>query len=529
MTSVRSQALFIFICGLVLFTIGLSSEEVIGFESRFYLFAQEMWRHGATWFPTTYQQPYPDYPGTATFIIYLCAKLCGGLSKFTAILPSAIAAAITLSVTYLIGSLHSRQWGIASVLFLLFTITFVAEARTISVDQYITAITTLCFYLVSSAQQFKKTQRIAWIFPLMVLGFAFRGPLGFVVPAGVVSIFYLIEKDFKHFFIFGLLSALLLGICCGGLLWLAHHVGGAGFMQSVLQTQFLGRMQSDVQTPPIYFYFIEPFGAYAAAYPIALLVLLGLLPNFRYSKTTKFLKKIVGWALIILIGLSIPGDKKMRYILPMAPALALICGYLFIVAKERKYFYFLKQLFVVFCFFFPLLCLIAVIHIHHHYPELLFSYHAVITVLVALMILTFLVQYRELFVFGAAVLAFMVMNVMVVEPINIGLNHTKDFVLQVEKLRQQNHAHLVFYHEDTDGLVIKYLINMPQEESLTFINTPAQLSKLKKPVLILVTEENYKLIPKKTAAKLHIVAHGYIGREPVVVISKNVSHLQGAS
>src|SRR3989344_2953414 len=105
------EAFFIFCLGLLVFTIGLSNQEIIRFEARFYLFAVEMWRHGLTWFPTTYQQPYPDYPVTGTLFIYLFSKLFGNLNKLTAVLPSAIASAMVLATTYLIGALHSRRWG----------------------------------------------------------------------------------------------------------------------------------------------------------------------------------------------------------------------------------------------------------------------------------------------------------------------------------------------------------------------------------------------------------------------------------
>lgn len=200
MISTRTQALLIFFLGLILFTVELGPQEIMGFESRFYLFALEVWRHGPDWFPTTYHRPYPDYPGTATFLIYAFSKLIGKLNRFTAVFPSAAASALTLAITYLIGALHSRRLGLSAVLMLLFTLTFAEEARSISLDQFVTAVTVLCFYLVYSAQELKKPYRVAWIFPLFVLGFAFRGPLGLVIPTGVVCLFYLTAKKYPRFF-----------------------------------------------------------------------------------------------------------------------------------------------------------------------------------------------------------------------------------------------------------------------------------------------------------------------------------------
>jgi 4-amino-4-deoxy-L-arabinose transferase-like glycosyltransferase len=101
------DSLLIFAGALLLFMVGLNPE-FIGFQSRFGLFAQEMFRFGPSYFPTTYQNPYPDYPGTSTFLIYLVSKLVGQVTPFTAILPTAVTSALILVLTYRIGAIRSR-------------------------------------------------------------------------------------------------------------------------------------------------------------------------------------------------------------------------------------------------------------------------------------------------------------------------------------------------------------------------------------------------------------------------------------
>lgn len=521
MISIRWQAVFIFIFGLIIFTIGLGSQEIIGFESRFYLFALEMWRHGPSWFPTTYQQPYPDYPATSTYLIYGFSKLVGSLNKFTAVFPSACAAAITLACTYLIGALYSRRWGGSAVLFLLFTVTFVVEARTISLDQFTTAITTLCFYLVCSAEVLKKPRRILWLFPLFLLGFVFRGPIGLVIPTGVICVFYLLEKDYRHFLLVGIGSALLLMVCGVVLLGLAKHAGGSHFMYDVLRMEVLGRMQ-DVRTPPVSFYFKESMGAYAVTYPLAILIFLSMFHQLNTEPKTRLLLKLFGWALVVLIGMSIPSDKKIRYILPFAPALALICGYLFVAAREQKYLAILQSMFFWFCFYFPLLCIMAVFLVQHRVPDLMITYRYVLGLLVVAQVAIFCLRRYPLSVFAVAVLVFLTCIVCVVEPVNLLLNHTRDFVVQVEKMRAGQHADLAFFHEGEDGLVIKYLVNMPEEKQPFFIKNTDELTQLKTPLFVISTEENAELIPR--GFPLTVIAHGKIGRESVVVFSKNESH-----
>ncbi len=509
----KRDGIIIFIVGVCLFTWGLSSQEIIGFESRFYLFALEMWRHGVSWFPTTYQQPYPDYPVTSTLLIYLSSLLFGHLDKLTAVLPSAVAAAATLCVTYLIGAKYSRLWGWAAVCFLLFTLAFVSEARTISLDQYVTLITALCFYLIVT-----NSARI-WAFaPLFMLGFAFRGPIGIVIPAGVVCVTLLLDKNIKRFFIIGFLAAFMLVICSGVLLIIAHHVGGMPFVQDVLRMEVTGRMQ-DVKTLPFTFYFKESLGAYAITYPLAILVIAGCLPFIYRSNTTddvKLLRKCLGWALVILIGLSIPADKKIRYILPMVPALALICGYLFASFQQDRYLALLRKGVYVFCSVFPLIAL-AVLTVLYK-KQVGINYSLLYALFIIMQLVIIILRKNTVVVLGIAALTFLAANMFIVEVISLNTNRTRDFVLQVETLREKYQTPLVFFQEGSDGLPIKYIVNMTKEAKPVYLYQLNELLKLKSHTIVIVGKENFLHVEMKY---FHIVMRGKIGHDEVVVLERN--------
>jgi len=438
----------------------------------------------------------------------------GELCKFTSVFPSAFVSAMTLVVTYLIGAQQSRIWGLSAVCFLLLTNAFVAEARTISLDQYVTLITVSCFY-------FALIGKVRSVFPLLVLGFAIRGPIGLVIPTAVLCVFYLLEKDFRRFLLVGISAGLLLVLCVLVLLGLAYHVGGETFVWDVLQMQVLGRIQ-DVKPLPWYFYLKESLGAYALAYPVAILVVLGLAKAAPSDR--QFLQKLVGWVVIILVGLSIPSDKKIRYILPFAPALALLCGYLFTVGRERKYYYLLQRLLHVFCIIFPLLCLVVLIVIDKRYPELKLYYSGIVSFFITTQIVLFLlhsqVKHKEISALLMASFSFVAAYVLIVEPINLQLNQTREFVQRVEDLRFREHAQLVFYHQRTDGLVIKYLVNMSQDEQPAFVATADALLAYHQPVFIVATEENFQQISPAIVKKMQIVARGKVGREPFVVFKR---------
>lgn len=516
----------IFLGSLIIFTVGLSHQEIIGFESRFYLFAQEMLQHGFTGFPTIYQKFYPDYPVTAIALIVASAKILGGLNKLTAIFPSAVAAAITMVVTYWIGALQHIRLGIYAVLLLLLTNIFVIEARTISLDQYVTVITTISFYVLYSAHQLAKSRRLWWIPILLILGFSFRGPIGLVIPTGVGCVFYLCTHDVKRFLVFGISAILLLMLCVIGLLVVAHHVGGADFMQDVIRMQVSSRI-NDVYMPARYLYFTKSFGSYALTYPLVVAMLCCWI--LQAMKTRQKLSHIIpplpmiliGWLLIIMLGLTIPSDKQMRYILPIAPPLALIGAYLCMVSRTQKYLFFLRRILLGFCCVLPTVGIIGLWFLSHQMPLLQLPNKILLAIFIGLQIIILLKNNKvngDILCVGVAAATFLAVQIAIVEPINQSLNRTQAFVLQVEKNRLHSQAKLVFYREGPDGLPIKYLVHMPQIETPLFLSEIKSLTSLSSPAFIVMSQDNFQALPSVVARRFTLIFLGNIGREKVVVL-----------
>jgi len=509
----KYQPLFIFMLSLILFTMGLSSQEVIGFDSRFYLFAQEMQRYGLSWFPTTYHAPYPDYSSASTVTIYGLSILAGELNKTISILPTAVLAAITVALTYMIGGLHSKRWGWYAALLLLLTGAFVKNARAISLDMYPAAVTTACFYLIYAADKFSSSRRVWWIYPLLILSFIFRGPIGLIIPSGVICTYYLFRKQFKKLLLHGLLIAFLLSICIILLLTIAQQTHGEVFMRAVLSMQVLGRM--DNVFLPRTFYFTNSFGNYALTYPLACLVLLGItlrgFSAYRSADTT-FLFLLAGWVLVILLGMSIPDDKKIRYVLPMAPALALIAAYPFAVSSTR-YFLFLRKGMASIFFIFPSILLSALIFLavytHHHYFILMLIF-------AGFQIVNYVVK-RDIIWLSVTVLSFMIFQCTVIETWQIEKDKARDFVLHTEWQRSKSHSRLVFYREKPDSLPIKYLIHMSQVEQPLFIADEEALLAFSEPAFFVTSKVYFTDLPPE---KFQLIAENTIGHVPVVVFTK---------
>lgn len=527
----KSEALIIFSLSLLLFCVGLNHQEFIAFETRFALFAKEMLQHGFTWFPTTYHQPYPDYPVTATYLIYLLSSLSGHFTKLTAVLPSAIAAAITLATTYAIGALTNKRWGLFAVLLLIMTGTFFFEARSISLDQYTTAVTCLCFYCAYSAEILQKPRRRLWIPLLLVCGFLFRGPIGLIIPASVTAIFYLLDKNYKQFIVVGITATLLLLLCSTILFYIAYHMGGVAFSKEVLSLEITSRMHHGGHNPPHYFYFLDGLGAYALTFPLSLLVVIGLnrtLFTKPFTADIKLLQKLAAWALIILVGLSIPADKKMRYVLAISPALALISAYLFIIPQDKKFFHYLYKIILKLLYFVPLISLIIATGIFFFLTTISLNINFPLTIIIFLSLILLNAisnknpnkHLKEFVVLLTATLSFVTLTIFYLEPINLYLNRSQDFVVQLETVRQQQHAQLVFYQEGRDGLPIKYMVNSPADDVPLFLSDPASLATVQTKAFFIAGETEFAQIPSAELNNFQIIAKNLVGRKKIIVFTQ---------
>jgi len=525
----------IFCLSFVLFIWGVNTQEVVGFESRFYLFALEMWQNGPSWFPTTYHQPYPDYPATSTLLIYLTAGFLGKMDRLAAVIPTAIAASLTMVITYMLGALHKKLWGLYAVFFLFFTLIFLKSARGITLDIYTTLITTACFYRVYAMDKANSHAREWWIYWLLILGFAFRGPIGLIIPTGVMCTYYLLDRNFKDLFFTSVFALFLLMVCTLLLLTIAHKHGGHEFVHAVLRMEIMGRMAQNHL--PYYFYFTTAFKDYAISYIFAFFVAIGVLYYeqrlHHIYPELKLLVKLLGWVMIIMLGMSIPGDKKIRYVLAISPALALMAAYPFVAPKSKLYFTFLAWLGLRFFLILPVLLFIALrvvlrYSIQHNYAfaipylgltQILFT--ALAFNVVMYLWLTKRQVWRTTGILAVGTLSFVASYILAVEPIQQYLDRAQQFVQRIEAERKREHATLVFYKETVDGLPIKYLINMPMRETPVFINDEMQLMQYDEPAFFVTSEAYYRLLSSTATAHFRTIASDSIGHVPVVVFANN--------
>lgn len=415
----RSQCVAIFIVSFIVLMACQYTTAYIDYNVRFVVFVQNALAHGLTYFPMAHTGPYPDYPIGNTFLLYLAALPFGKISIFTIGIPYCLSAAFTSVLIYKVGALHNKKWGLYAVLFSLFTWQYVYNIHNIAVDVYPVLATIFCFYLVYSAK-LKGTNKRLWFLPVALLfGLFTRGPIGLVVPAVVVGCFYLLNKDWWSFIKFSIVAGVLLLLGFALLLLGAYLQGGQQFMHQVWMKEAFGRVEN-YHKSRLYYYFSVGLLPYIFTLFFAIVVVVKKFKTILRpsSEQLKLLQYLVVWAIVMIVGFTIPDSKQTRYILAITPAISLLAAYIFV---EVEKFQITRRVLLKLCFFMPVFgfIIIAGALIHNHYAVTQWQGYllpAFVVLLGLFVVNVVLARSHMMFRFGLGVAAFLVIAVLLLFP-----------------------------------------------------------------------------------------------------------------
>ena len=525
------EALYLWAAALAIFMLGIWQQPFINFETRFAVFAQEMLRNGLTLFPTSYGQPYPDYPVTSTALIWLFSLPFGQVTKFSAVLPTALASATVVALTYQLFAQYSRRWGLLAVGFEFLTATFLAESRSISVDQMVSAITLSAFYLTHKSYRNGLALPTIRLVLLLIAGFLIRGPIGVVIPAGVVLSHLLLTSERRAVVSFAAWSSGVLITCSAMLLGLAMFIYGKDFVGDIVRMQAFSRFAESAPSPG-YYYLTSSFGNYALSYPIAVMVAALMLLNKLRKRSsvsnranTVFIELLMAWTVILLVGLSIPETKKVRYILPVVPALAGLASYVFI-DTEYSLMKWLRRCVQLVLLFLPFLAAVLLYTQKARLGHYGLNLHFLMAAFFLLFIINVSIFIRQknrksdmsmqlLFV---GVLSAICFHLAIVEPIDLSIHDTSGFVRRIESLREEKPGELVFYKENPDGLPIKYLVNARVDLLPKFISDLEFLRNNHSPIWLLTRERNIDDLVNAGIDRKSVIYHEKFGELPFLAV-----------
>jgi 4-amino-4-deoxy-L-arabinose transferase-like glycosyltransferase len=460
----RTIAIYIFLASTALFLAGLQTTEFVRINCRFGLFVHEMAEGTIGPFPFLYGEPYCDYLSIHTYLMYV-ASFLGGVTMLTATLPSALAAGGVMSLTYLIGARMSNRFGLFAVLMLAASYEFLCIARAPAPDMFVAFATILSFYLMYTAERDKKSIRLFLLPLLFVLGFAIRGPIGAVIPIAVVFVYYLSMRRWKTAIVGGVLGSLVLACCIMLFIIIIYDEGGRELVKHFQAAQVGSRMSSG---KPLWFYFTNAMGSYSLTYPLAFLVM----GTYAWIERKKYFAKapsdsyaalrqgLTGWFIIIILGMSIPGTKHLRYIVSAIPAAALLAAFVLVNPDKLVIFKKVRDIFLKICNFVPFVALgivvigavvLKILKIDIPVPIFL---PAIMFMVLAFALIGGTRKIKEadkiMFIVALTAMAFFVIKIMIIEPLETYGESSYKLVRKIEKLRPAD-SKLTFCGIGPDG------------------------------------------------------------------------------
>jgi 4-amino-4-deoxy-L-arabinose transferase-like glycosyltransferase len=529
----------IFAVALLVFVIGLSRLEILMIDTRFALFVHEMGENGIYPFPQLYGKLYPDYTSIPVILMYWSSLLFGGIDWFTIALPSAICMAFIVMFTYKIGSrMYSPAHGLVAAILMFGAWEILNIGRIVSLDAYPALAAVIGFYLIYMVGRAPRLLHLWlwWLPVLMIMGFLGRGPIGVVVPTAVFISYYLVAGRFRMVLVIGFAGAAILAGMLALWAWFAHYYGGGTFYAEFWEMQITGRLGS---TKPLWYYFTNGLGSFAVTYPLALLVLLVYIRYwkrdfFRIRQNPRLAKVqwLAAWMLIVILGMSIPGTKHLRYITAAMPPAALLAGLLILNPDHLKLLTWLRHWVIRIAMLVPFVALaglwiaVAVLRL----PPVVEALDGVEiklplfvpSVILGLFCLAVVAARRKvrrigkhLLVITLLVATMVLARIMIIETIAEARMSSTEFVAKVEALRPEGQPlHFIFLGPDGDEN--KYMLHVNRERIFVpqYLNWPDErLKTLPVGTLVVSRKDRYfKYVDQATRDRMVILAEGRIAR-----------------
>lgn len=543
-------AVLVFLLGLFIFTVMLT-RNFSPHEAEEVLYIQSMLRHGFSLFPTLYDGvlTHLNFPGPLS-LSYLSCLLFGKLTLFTMVFPSAIAAALALSVTYLTGALRSKVWGIYAVLFMVGTEIFFVSAR--SVDPYVyRMLITICSLFVVIVLETNTILLTTVLFILFVLGFFVNGVLGLIFPALLVWIYLLYRQEMKKCGGMFCVAIVAFLVSVGVMVWLASSQGGSVLVHKMIMRQIntLGQPQSVKSL----YSFLSLLWMYCLSLPVALLVIVIRWSNLIFAKnkwTMQFLRALFSFTIIVIV-VTLFNSNVFTSMLMITPILSLIAGYLFIeehtgviTTTTRRFVVWVMSLIP----FLSLILMVIAAMIHYWNPEKYITvlYMPSIILLVLLCLIAFVVVFKKMLMPDTRILAIMLLALLSYVVFNIGLVEqvqanqsstitlSKELFLQLQKKPQT----IVFYQigPDKEDLMLMLNLKLSEDaakasaqknildlekivESPAFVNTPKALLSYPHPAYVVMKQEVYDHLAQQVTGDLQKILTGEVDEEKIVILT----------
>ncbi|MCD6046885.1 MAG: hypothetical protein K0S08_532 [Gammaproteobacteria bacterium] len=509
----------IFFGSLALFLYGIFGRELVGFETHSAVFAQEILRNGFSFFPTPYGTPYPATVSGLALLNSLFALAFGKFTTFSAIFAGALASSLTLVLIYKIALPFNREWGRIAVLLSLFTYEFFDAARSLTPEPFILLACTWALYLL--IRQSAKT----WLFLPLLFGFFIDGPAGFVLPALTCLSFYTAHRNWLMLRQFSLQAGLFFLALCIFLLAAAKLQSNTLFAIEVFKVQIFNPVLHP-KSFSLLAVLQDALTSFAIAFELAVI---GIVLGFYTKQPLNIIPRplintFAIFTTLTLLCIYLAGSHKIRYALPMMPAISLLGASLWLMNTQTAKI--IRQIFSIICLALPfiliLLCIATIVVIHLKSLEVNAHYVSAFCTLILFALASLYVLFHHPMeyasrnpkkIIGIGLASFLAAIIFVVKPIEISLNRVRPFVNHVMQNLPANST-VTFYKVHPDAEPIEFLSSLRQPVTIDFTEA------LNNPKTLYITEaKTFDDLPNEQKQNLKLILREKLGHKEMVVFS----------
>ena len=313
--------------------------DLFGLEARNALFTKNMISDGPGLIPMLMGTPYADYPPLYFWLSWLFSLPAGRVTPLSAVLPSALAAAAMVAVTFMLARKISAQTALIAALALATCPDYWLKAGRATIDMLLALWVSLAVFLLYL--RYRRPAAIAGVVAettalvMMLLAFFTKGPVGLALPVGIWATFLICERKWRSLLSFAMKSLLLASACIGIELLVLWHAGGGELIRKVYEAQLASRLNDQANEPLFYYPFYLLFGAAPWWIPACLGFYLSGRRHGGNTARRTFLSDLFSqeimrlaacWFFFVLILFTAASTRHNRYLLPLFPALFLLIG-----------------------------------------------------------------------------------------------------------------------------------------------------------------------------------------------------------
>ncbi len=280
-------------------------------------------------------QPYDQKPPLYYWLAALAGAPGGRVSEFDARLPSALAGIASVALVIGFGArLFGPEAGLLAGLLLLTTALFAHLSRRVALDVLLTFLEVaalVAFWRLDRGEP-RRGRWLAAMHGAMGLAVLTKGPVGFLVPVLGMAAFLAWERRLRELGRFLPPWALLLSIG-PGLAWIGAAIALAphGFAAHAVWDNLIGRFFRGTSHPrPGLYYFVQfpVLGLpWTLLWPlVAVLAARRMLRPAGEPEAARAWRFLLAWIGAMFVFFSLSSGKRGLYMLPAAPAAALLCA-----------------------------------------------------------------------------------------------------------------------------------------------------------------------------------------------------------